>query len=536
MAKFIFVTGGVLSSVGKGVVSASIAMLIKAMGYNVTAIKIDPYINVDAGTMNPYAHGEVFVTEDGGETDLDLGHYERFLNMNLSKKNNITTGQIYYSVIMKERKGEYLGATVQIIPHITDEIKNRIIEIAREYGADFTIVEIGGTVGDIEGLPFLEAARQMRLEHGPTNTLFIHVALVPTLRTTGEQKTKPVQHSVQELRRIGIQPDIIIARCERPLEPEARRKIALFGNVSPEAVFSDHDVETIYEVPLLLHEQGILRVICNKMNVEYREPDLSKWIEFVTKLKSASKRVRIAMIGKYTKLKDSYISIIEAIKHGSAYLGIKPEFVWIESTDIEAGKIRVEDTLKDVHGALILPGFGKRGTEGKIAALKYLRENNIPTLGICFGFQMMIIEFARNVLGLENANSTELDPNTPHPVVDLLPSQRGIEMLGGTMRLGAKPIKLIRGTRVYEAYGRDVIFERHRHRYGVNARYLDKFEDAGMTVSGFSYDGVIEFMELRDAEFYVGTQAHPEFKSRPLAPSPLYMHFLRFVLRRALNP
>ncbi len=527
MPKYIFVTGGVLSSVGKGVTTASIAMLIKSMGYNVTAIKIDPYINVDAGTMNPYAHGEVFVTEDGGETDLDLGHYERFLNTNLSKRNNITTGQIYYSVIMKERKGEYLGATVQIIPHITDEIKNCIRSVAKEYNADVTLVEIGGTVGDIEGLPFLEAVRQMRLEEGPENTLFIHVALVPTLKTTGEQKTKPVQHSVQELRRIGIQPDIIIARCEKPLEPEAKRKIALYSNVPPHAVFSNHDVETIYEVPLLLYKQGLLNVLCEKLRLEYREPDLSKWIDFVVKLKSASKPLRVAMIGKYTKLRDSYISIVEAVKHASAYLGVKPIFKWIESTDIEQGLVNVEEVLRDADCALILPGFGKRGTEGKIRAIKFLRENRIPTLGICFGFQMMVVEFARNVLGIKDANSRELDPSTPNPVVDLMPSQQNIEFVGGTMRLGAKPIKLIRGTIVYEAYKRDVVFERHRHRYAFNTKYVDIFEGAGFIISGFSYDGVIEFMELKEHPFFVGTQAHPEFKSRPLEPSPLYMHFVR---------
>jgi len=525
LAKYLFITGGVLSSVGKGVLTASIGFLFKEAGYNVTAIKIDPYINVDAGTMNPYAHGEVFVTEDGGETDLDIGHYERFLGKNLSKKHNITTGQIYYSVILKERQGAYLGQTVQVIPHITDEIKERIRSVAKEDGADIVLVEIGGTVGDIEGLPFLEAARQMKLEE-PSNVAFVHVALAPILKATGELKTKPVQHSVQELRRIGIQPDIIVVRSERPLTDDARSKIALYSNVPPEAVISDYDVDTIYEVPLILFEQGIHRIAAQKLGLEPREPDLSKWISFVNKLKQASKTVRIAMVGKYTKLRDSYISIVEALKHAGAWLGVNPELVWIESTDIESGKESLEK-LNSVNGALLLPGFGKRGSEGKISAIRKLREDGKPVLGICFGFQLMVVEIARNVLGLNGANSTELDPSTPHPVIDLLPGQRGVGQLGGTMRLGAVPIKLIRGTKAYEAYGRDVIMERHRHRYGVNPKYLDKLEAAGFVVSGFSYDGVIEFMELTNSKFFVGTQAHPEFKSRPLEPSPIYMHFLK---------
>ncbi|RLG77614.1 MAG: CTP synthetase [Thermoprotei archaeon] len=535
MTKYIFITGGVLSSVGKGVTTASVGLLIKSMGYNVTAIKIDPYLNVDAGTMSPYAHGEVFVTEDGGETDLDLGHYERFLHINLSKKNNITTGQIYLSVIMRERKGDYLGATVQIIPHITDEIKSRIREIARESGADVVLVEIGGTVGDIEGLPFLEAARQMRLEEGFENTMFIHVALVPTLKTTGEQKTKPVQHSVQELRRIGIQPDVIVARCETPLTPEARRKIALYSNVPPEAVISNHDVETIYEVPLILKSQGVDRSIAKRLGLEYREPDLSRWIRFVEKVKNACRTVTIAMVGKYTHLRDSYMSIIEALRHAAAHLSVKPVLIWIEGTDIEQGKISVEDALNSVEGAVILPGFGKRGAEGKMRAIKYLREHGIPTIGICFGLQLMVIEFSRNVLGLKDANSTELDPNTPHPVVDLMKGQRHIDRLGGTMRLGAKSIWLVRGTRAYEAYGgRDVVYERHRHRYYINTRYINAFEKAGFRVSGYSFENheeVIEIMELRGNFVYMGTQAHPEFKSRPLEPAPLYLYFMKNVLR-----
>ncbi len=531
MVKYVFITGGVLSSVGKGVTTASVALLFQSMGYSVTIIKIDPYINVDAGTMNPYAHGEVFVTEDGGETDLDIGHYERFLNKNLSKKNNITTGQIYYSVIMKERKGEFLGATVQIIPHITNEIKSRIKEVVEEDKVDIVFIEIGGTVGDIEGLPFLEAARQMRLEEGFSNTAFIHVALVPSLRVTGEQKTKPVQHSVQELRRIGIQPDIIVARCEKPLTPEARAKIALFSNIPPEAVISNYDVNNIYEVPLILYEQGIHLILADRLKLPVHNPKIDHWIDFVERLNRSSQPLKIAMIGKYTRLRDSYISIVEAIKHSSAYLGVKPIFKWIESTDIEDGKIKIDDELNGIQGALILPGFGKRGSEGKVIALKYLREHNIPTLGICFGFELIVIEVARNIVGLKEANSSELDSDTQHPVIDLLPSQQGVNIMGGTMRLGSRPIKLIKGTVVYSAYGVEYVMERHRHRYGVNNKYLDLLEAAGLITSGINVeDSVVEYMELKQHRFYVGTQAHPEFKSRPLQPSPIYTYFLKCAL------
>jgi len=527
MTKYIFITGGVLSSVGKGITTASIGLLLKARGYSVTAIKIDPYINVDAGTMNPYMHGEIFVTEDGGETDLDLGHYERFLNINLSKKNNITTGQIYLSVIEKERRGEYLGQTVQVIPHITNEIKSRIREVAKESGADIVLVEIGGTVGDIEGLPFLEAIRQMRLEEGFDNTLFVHVALVPILSTTGEQKTKPVQHSVQELRRIGIQPDIIVARCPKPLEEEARNKIALYANLPPEAVFSNYDVETIYEVPLILEKQGLASYILRRLKLEDRKPDLDAWIDFVNKIKTASKPVRIAMVGKYTKLRDSYLSIIEATRHAAAELRLKPIFNWYEATLIERGKLDPARIVEENDAVIVLPGFGSRGAEGKIAAIKVARENNIPLLGICFGMQLAVIEFARNVLGLEDANSTEIDPSTPHPVIDLIESQRYITMLGGTMRLGAYPIKLEKGTLVYSLYKREIVYERHRHRYEVNPRYVDKLEAAGMKVSGYSLDGRVEFIELKGAKFFVGSQPHPEYKSRPMNPAPLFLGLLK---------
>ncbi len=528
--KYIFITGGVLSSVGKGIVTASTGLLLKSMGYNVGAIKIDPYINVDAGTMNPYMHGEVFVTEDGGETDLDLGHYERFLDVNLSKRHNITTGQIYRSVIEKERRGEYLGQTVQVIPHVTNEIKSRIREVALGTDVDIMLIEIGGTVGDIEGLPFLEAARQMMLEEGPKNTFFVHVALAPVLSTTGEQKTKPVQHSVYELRRIGIQPDAIVVRTPRPLEADAKRKIALYSNLPESAVFSDHDLETIYEVPLLLESQNYHKLITNKLELEYKEPDLSKWQEFVKRIKNPKGKVTIAMIGKYTKLKDSYISIIEAIKHAGAFLRVKPNFLWIEATDVEMGKIEIEEKLNSVNGAVILPGFGKRGVEGKIKAINYLRENNVPTLGICFGLQLMVVEYARNVVGLKGANTTEVDPTTPYPIIDLLPEQRGIRALGGTMRLGARPLKLVPGTLIYKLYGGlDVVYERHRHRYEVNPSYVDLLVKHGLVVSAWSAEGLVEAIELpmRDHKFYLATQAHPEFKSRPLRPSPIYIGFLK---------
>lgn len=527
--KYVFITGGVMSGIGKGIVSASTGLLLKSRGYKVGIVKVDPYLNVDAGTMNPYAHGEVYVTEDGGETDLDLGHYERFLGENLSREHNITTGQVYLSVINKERKGEYLGKTVQIIPHVTDEIKQRLFSVARETGVDVLVVEIGGTVGDIEGLPFLEAARQMYVELGSGNVAFVHVALAPVLSTTGEQKTKPVQHSVYELRRIGIQPNILVVRSPRPLEAEARQKIALFANLSPADVIGDHDVDYVYEVPLLLESQGYASRLISKLGLQDREPDLESWKLFVDRLKGTDKVVHIAMVGKYTKLKDSYLSIVEALRHAGVTVGVKPNLVWVEATDVEEGKIKVEDVLSTVDGAVILPGFGKRGAEGKVKAIRYLRESNIPTLGICFGLQLSIVEFARDVIGLENANSTEIDPSTPHPVVDLLPWERDVNEMGGTLRLGASEIRLVKGTQIYDLYGRDVIYERHRHRYEVNPKYVDRLVEAGLIISAWNPQGLVEGAELphKEHRFFLGTQAHPEFKSRPLAPSPPYVGLLR---------
>ncbi len=531
MSKYVFVTGGVLSGLGKGVTAASIALLIKSMGYSVTAIKIDPYVNVDAGTMNPYMHGEVFVTEDGGETDLDIGHYERFLDMNLSKDNNITTGKIYSIVIEKERRGDFLGQTVQIIPHVTDEIKRQVELVARKYSSDVTVVEIGGTVGDIEGLPFLEAARQLRLERGSENVLFTHVVLVPRLSTLGELKTKPAQHSMQELRRIGIQPDILVARSSIPLTDEARRKLSLFGNLPPSHIFSNPDVDVIYEVPLRLHAQGLTKVLSEKLKLNYVEPDLSLWAEYVEKFRNPKHKVRVAMVGKYTKLTDSYLSIIEALKHSGALLRTRPEFIWVEATDVEKGVLNIRDIVSSVEGAVILPGFGERGVEGKINAIRVLREAEVPVLGICFGLQLMVVEFARNVLGLANAHTTEVDPNTPHPVVDLLSSQKGNIVKGGTMRLGSTEVRLVSGTLAWKIYnGSETVRERHRHRYQINPAYLRAFEEHGFVVSGFSSEGFPEIMELRNYRFYFGVQYHPEFKSRPLRPSPVFTAFINALL------
>ncbi len=529
MTKYIVVTGGVLSSVGKGTVSASLGLILKNMGYNVSIIKVDPYINVDAGTMNPYMHGEVFVTEDGAETDLDLGHYERFLNINTSKHNNITAGKVYFEVIRKEREGKYMGQTVQIIPHVTDEIKTMVRKVGEVEKADIVIVEVGGTVGDIEGLPFLEAMRELRLEEEEHNVIFVHVALVEYLSVTGELKTKPLQHSVQELRRIGIQPDIVIARSIIELDEDTKRKIALFTNVRPEYIFSSYDVETAYEVPLILQRQGLGARVTYKLGLPQKTPDFGEWEKFVYSVKrKEGKRVKIALVGKYTKLKDSYLSIKEAIYHASAHLGVIPELLWIESSDLE--RENPEAILKQAEGIIVLPGFGSRGTEGKIKAISYARVNNVPFLGICFGLQLAVVEFARNVVGLQGAHSTEIDPNAPHPVVTLLDEQKKVTQFGGTMRLGAQRISLVRGTLAHSIYGKDVIYERHRHRYEVNPSYVDLLQKHGLTISGISDNGLVEMIELKDHRFFIATQAHPEFKSRPLNPAPLFLGFLRAVV------
>jgi len=526
LAKYIIITGGVLSSVGKGTVAASIGMLLKRRNIRITVVKVDPYINVDAGTMNPYMHGEVFVTEDGAETDLDLGHYERFIGINVTKYNNITAGKVYFEVINKERKGEYLGQTVQIIPHVTREIISMIKKAGEVSNADVVIVEIGGTVGDIESLPFLEAVRQMKLDE-ENNLVFVHVALAPYMKVTGELKTKPLQHSVQELRRIGIQPDLIIVRSEVALDQESRNKIALFTNVKPSFIFSSYDVATPYEVPLVLENQGISEKIMKMLDIPKTDANLDDWVNFVSSLKDGDREVNIVLIGKYTKLKDTYMSIREALIHASASLHIKPKLVWVESTDLEDNDEKLKEIMDKADGVIVLPGFGARGTEGKIKAIKYVRENNIPFLGICFGFQLAVVEFARDVLSLKDANSTEINPSTTYPVITMLDDQKRVVQVGGTMRLGSQKIILKEGSIANKIYGSKVIYERHRHRYEVNPEYVDVLQKAGLVISGVSENGLVEFIELPNKKFFVATQAHPEFKSRPMSPSPLYVSFLK---------
>jgi len=527
------VTGGVLSSVGKGVVTASIGKMLQSRSIIVTAVKIDPYLNVDAGTMNPYTHGEVFVTEDGGETDLDLGHYERFLDSDLPSENNITTGQVYRSVIEKEREGKFLGKCVQIIPHITDEIKHRIKRVADHSKADVVIVEVGGTAGDIEGLPFLEAIRQIRLEEGAESTLFVHVALVPILSATKEQKTKPAQHSIQELRRIGIQPDVVVARTQAELDSDSRSKIALYGSVPLEAVFSSYDVDVIYRVPLILDEQGMGDYICKRLSLSPTQSQWKKWEEVIGQIENGKNEVTIGLCGKYTKLEDSYESIKEAVTHAAAAANLSAKLVWIDSEKLQKESTDALKKLIECDGVIVLPGFGARGTEGKIAAAKYLRENSIPFLGICFGLQLAVIEFARNVAGLKEADSAEVNPEASQPVIDILPEQHGAEKLGGTMRLGAQASILENGSLAHLVYGKSVVFERHRHRYEVNPAYWEVLQRHGLIFSGWSPDKHrVEFIELRDHPFFLATQAHPEFKSRPGKPSPPYLALVKACVER----
>ncbi|MCS7096638.1 MAG: CTP synthase [Candidatus Bathyarchaeota archaeon] len=535
MVKYIFVTGGVLSSVGKGIVTASIGKMLQMRGFKVTAVKIDPYVNVDAGTMNPYMHGEVYVTDDGGETDLDLGWYERFLDLNLKKENNITTGQVYKAVIEKERRGSFLGKCVQIVPHITKEIKDRIRSVAADSNVDVILTEVGGTVGDIEGLPFLEAIRQMRLEEGYENTLYVHVALVPILDVTKEMKTKPLQHSVNELRRIGIQPDIIVARCQKMIDMETLRKIALFGTIPENAVFCSYNVESVYQVPLILDEQGMGEFICKRLGLAGHKPIRDEWIRFVDATLNPKYEVKVALVGKYAGLADSYVSMKEALLHAGAACQTKIDIHYIEAETFERNLDKLQ-ILKDFNGIFVPYGFGSRGAEGKIMAIRFARENNIPFLGICYGFQLAVIEFARNVCGLEGANSTEIDPKSPHPVIDFMPEQRGIEYKGATMRLGAHKILLKKDTIAYALYRKDEIYERHRHRFEVNLDYVEKLEKMGIVFSGKSPDGRrMEILELPEHYFFFASQFHGEFKSRPGKPDPEYYGFVKACLDKKMG-
>ena len=523
--KFIFVTGGVVSSVGKGITVASIGRILKARNIKVALQKLDPYLNVDPGTMSPFQHGEVFVTEDGAETDLDLGHYERFTDVSLTKSSSVTSGQVYSAIISSERRGDFLGGTIQVIPHVTDEIKRRIFQVGEERDAEVVISEIGGTVGDIEGQPFLEAIRQMRGELGKENTLYIHVTYLPYLSCTGELKTKPTQHSVKELRSIGIQPDVIILRSDHPIPEELRDKVSLFCDVEKRAVIPLVTVENIYEVPLILEEWGLPEIILEKLGLPDRGEDLSEWRRMVERMNAPKEKVNIALIGKYVRLRDSYISVREALRHAALYHERDVELMWIDSEEIE--EEGAEKLLKRAQGIVVPGGFGYRGIEGMIKAARYARENNIPYLGLCLGMQVMVIDFARHVFGSDEPNSTEFDPETPYPVIDLLPEQRDVREKGGTMRLGLYPCRLLPGTKAREAYGKSLVYERHRHRFEFNNKYREILEKHGIVISGVSPDGrLVEIVELKDHPWMVGVQFHPEFSSRPLRPHPLFLSFL----------
>jgi CTP synthase len=530
--KYVFVTGGVVSSLGKGITAASLGRLLKARGFRVQVQKFDPYINVDPGTMSPFQHGEVFVTEDGAETDLDIGHYERFVDENLSRNANHTSGSIWYAVIRKERKGEYLGSTVQVIPHITNEIKDRIRRVAEATDTDVVISEIGGTVGDIESLPFLEAIRQFRREVGPENVLYIHVTFVPFIETAGELKTKPTQHSVNELRRIGIHPDVVVCRSHEQLAHDIREKIALFADVPPEAVIANEDASDVYLVPQALQAEGLDRLVCSRLALPEGEADLGEWNELADRIAQREGEVEIALVGKYVKLQDAYLSVYEALKHAGIHHGTGVRVRWVDAEGMSFEEAAEE--LEPADGVLVPGGFGSRGWEGKITACRIARERGIPYLGICLGMHVAISEFSRNVLGLEGANSTEMDPETPYPVIDLLPEQKEIEDLGGTMRLGADAVDLVEGTRTYEAYGEPVIHERHRHRYEVNNHFRPRLVEAGLVVSGTFQEGrLVEIIELPDHPWFVASQFHPEFKSRPTRPAPLFREFVGAAVERA---
>jgi len=528
--KYVVVTGGVLSGLGKGISTSSIGVLLKSKGLRVCPVKIDPYLNVDAGTMNPYQHGEVFVLDDGAEVDLDLGNYERFLDVNLTGDHNITTGKAYRAVIEKERRGDYLGKTVQIIPHVTDEIKSMIKAVGEKEKADVVLIEVGGTVGDIEGMPFLEAVRQLGLEEGHENVLFVHTTLVPVMGAVGEQKTKPTQQSVRELRAAGIQPNAIVARGERSLESDIKRKIAFFCDVPVEGVVSAPDALTIYDVPLLFDGQGLTEYIMGRLKLDAKAEDMEEWKEFLEGLKNPQGDVTIALVGKYTHLKDSYISHIEAFHHAAAHARVRVNLKWVESIDVEKHGTKL---LEDADGILVPGGFGDRGIEGKIAATRYAAEHGIPFQGVCLGFQLATVGFAREVLGLKDANSSEFDPKSQHPVVDLLPEQRTVRDLGATMRLGAHEILLDPASATAKLYGSTTIHERHRHRYEINPAYIPKLEDAGLRYVGRSDEGRrMEVLELRGHPYFVASQFHPELRSRPLRPSPIHLGLVKAAARR----
>ena len=534
MTKYIFVTGGVVSSLGKGITAASLGRLLKNRGYKVTIQKFDPYINIDPGTMSPYQHGEVFVTDDGAETDLDLGHYERFVDENLSKASNVTTGKVYQSVINKERKGEYLGSTIQVIPHITNEIKERVMRVGKADNADIVITEIGGTVGDIESLPFLEAIRQVRKDLPNKNdVIYIHVTLVPYISAAEELKTKPTQHSVKELRSIGIQPDIIVCRTVKELSEDMKKKIALFCDVEPDAVINNLTADSIYDVPLLMEQEGLDHIALKKLGLADRPVDLSDWKDMVARIHNAKGVTRIALVGKYVKLHDAYLSVVEALSHAGYAYGTKIDIQWVNSEEIEENKPDLSEIFKDVDGIIVPGGFGYRGIEGKIDAIRYARENKIPYLGLCLGMQCAVIEFARNVCGMKKANSSEFIPDTPYPVIDLMSDQEDVTEKGGTMRLGIYPCKLKDSTKARKLYdNKEIIYERHRHRYEVSNELRPILEKAGLVISGTSPDGrLVEIIELKDHPYFEATQAHPEFKSRPNRPHPLFLGFIEAALK-----
>ncbi|MCY9661538.1 CTP synthase [Paenibacillus chondroitinus] len=526
MTKYIFVTGGVVSSLGKGITAASLGRLLKNRGLKVTIQKFDPYINVDPGTMSPYQHGEVFVTDDGAETDLDLGHYERFIDINLSKSSNVTSGKVYSSVITKERRGEYLGGTVQVIPHITNEIKDRVLRAGREAQSDVVITEIGGTVGDIESLPFLEAIRQMKNDIGRENVMYIHVTLIPYIKAAGEVKTKPTQHSVKELRGLGIQPHVIVCRTEHSLTEDMKRKLALFCDIDPAAVIECKDAETLYEVPMMLREQGLDDYVVNHLKLKTNEPNMTEWESLVRKVKSLTKKTEIAIVGKYVALHDAYLSIVEALGHAGIDNDSEIDIRWVNAEEVYDHN--VDELLSGVQGILVPGGFGDRGIEGKVSAIRYAREKKIPFFGICLGMQVAVIEYARSVSGLDGANSSEINPTTAYPVIDLLPEQKDIENLGGTMRLGLYPCKIVPGSLAEKCYNDELVYERHRHRYEFNNEYRELIESAGLRISGTSPDGrLVEMVELPGHPWFLAVQFHPEFTSRPNRPQPLFREFVK---------